>query len=239
MRGGLRAVVATTEGKRMPIRNDDTGSENLSRSEFAYTRLMAMIRSGELRGGQRLREVELAEQLGVSRTPVREALRRIGSEGLAQNSPGRGLVVTEYDKQQVRELYALRAVLEGAAAGLATRHASPAEIALMHEILERSVAALEAPGEMMRMNARFHSAIHEAAHNRYLAQALAQMSDALALLPGTTFAAPNRAREAHDEHLAILRALERRAPDEAEALARRHIELAGATRLRMMFGIES
>lgn len=223
----------------MAIRMEETASDNLSRAEYAYTQLMAMLRTGELRAGQRLREVELAEHLGVSRTPIREALRRIGSEGLAQNSPGRGFVVTEYDKPQVRELYALRAVLEGAAAGLAARHASPAEIELMREILERSVGALEAPEQMMRMNARFHQAIHEAAHNRYLEQALAQMSDALALLPGTTFAAPSRAREAHREHLDILQALERHAPEEAEALARRHIEMAGATRLRMMFGIEA
>jgi DNA-binding GntR family transcriptional regulator len=214
-------------------------SDDLSRADYAYSRLMEMIRSGALRPGQRLREIELSERLGVSRTPVREALRRIGAEGLAQNSSSRGFVITEYDKQQVRELYALRAVLEGAAAGFAARHASSSEIELMREILQRSVAALEVPEEMMRMNLRFHQAIHDAAHNRYLKQALSQMSDALALLPGTTYAAPNRALEAHGEHLAILEALERGAPEEAEALTRRHIELAGATRLRLMFGMEA
>lgn len=210
-------------------------SDDLSRAEFAYTQLKSMLRKGQLRAGQRLREIELADMLGVSRTPVREAIRRIASDGLIQVLPGRGMIVAEYDKQQVRELYALRGVLEGAAAQLAARHASPAEFEFMREILERSARVLDAPDEMAKLNAQFHRAIHEAAHNRYLEQALAQMSDSLALLPGTTFSEPNRAQAGHAEHLAILDALGRRMPEEAEKFARRHIDMAGATRLRMMF----
>ena len=213
----------------------DGPSNDLSRAEFAYVRLIAMLRSGELRAGQRLREIDLAERLKVSRTPVREALRRIASEGLANVIPGGGLAVTAYDKQQVRELYALRGVLEGAAAQFAALHASPTEIEFMSEMLDRCAGVLDAPDKMMRLNARFHSAIYEAAHNRYLVQALGQMSNALALLPSTTFAMPNRPATAHAEHLAVMDALTRRAPDEAERLMRDHIEKAGATRMRMMF----
>lgn len=223
----------------MMVKADDGASQDLSRAEYAYTTLKAMLRGGELRAGQRLREAELAVRLGMSRTPVREALRRLGSDGLAKLAPGRGLIVTEYDKQQVRELYALRAVLEGAAAGLAARHASRDEVKLMREMLEQSLDALDAPEDMMRINAAFHRAIHEAAHNRYLEQALGQMSDSLALLPGTTFAVRDRGREAYAEHLAILEALKRGDAEESEALARRHIELAGATRLRMMFASDA
>lgn len=211
------------------------GSEELSRAEYAYSRLMAMLRRGELRAGQRLREVELAESLNISRTPVREALRRIAADGLIRILPGRGMVVAEYDKQQVQELYAMRGVLEGAAAQLAALHASPAEIDLMREIVERSATTFASPDETMRLNTQFHRAIHQASHNRYIERALAQLSDSLALLPGTTFAQPGRPTAAHAEHLAILNALERRMPDEAEKLARRHIEMAGVTRLRMMF----
>lgn len=219
----------------MASRDGESPSDDVSRAEHAHSRLMGMLRSGELRAGQRLREVDLAKRLGVSRTPVREALRRIDSDGLAQAAPGRGLIVAEYDKQQVRELYALRAVLEGAAASMATQHASPAEIELMNDILEQCASALNVPDEMMRMNIRFHQAIHQAAHNRYLEKALAQMSDSLALLPGTTFAEVGRAKEAHAEHRAILAALEQRLPEQAESLARQHIARAGAARLRLMF----
>lgn len=213
----------------------DGPPDDLSRAEFAYQRLVAMMRKGELRPGQRLRELELADRLKVSRTPIREALRRVASEGLAQVYPGRGLAVTEYDKQQVRELYALRAVLEGTAAQFAALHASPAEIELMGEILDKCTDVFDIPDEMMRMNVQFHNTIHEAAHNRFLVQALEQISNALALLPGTTFAMPERPTAAHAEHMAIMDALRRRASDEADRLMRAHIAKAGATRMRMMF----
>jgi DNA-binding GntR family transcriptional regulator len=210
-------------------------SEDLSRAEYAYTQLMTMLRTRELRGGQRLRENELAERLGVSRTPIREALRRIAADGLIQVVGGRGLIVAEFDKQQVRELYALRGILEGAAAQLAARHASPSDFEMMRSILARSAEAIGSPEDSMKLNTQFHRAIHDAAHNRYLEQALSQMSDSLALLPGTTFSAPGRAVTAHAEHLAIVEALEERRSDDAEQLMRRHIEIAGATRMQMMF----
>jgi len=210
-------------------------SDDLSRAEFAYTRLMQMLRTQELRAGQRLREIDLAERLGVSRTPVREALRRIASEGLITLVAGRGLVVTEFDKQQVRELYAMRGILEGAAAQLAARNASTADLGMMRHILERCGAAIDSPDESMRLNTQFHRTIHQAAHNRYLEQALANMADSLALLPGTTFNLPDRAAIAHAEHSGIVDALAQREADRAEQLMRRHIEFAGAARVQMMF----
>ena len=85
------------------------------------------------------------------------------------------------------------------------------------------------------MNWLFHATIHEAAHNHYLAQALSQLSDSLALLPRTTFEVRSRTEEARKEHLAMLEAIERRAPEEADRLARKHIENAGAARIQMMF----
>src|SRR5690242_713975 len=107
-----------TENQSM---SGDTVDQDLSRAEFAYRRLQASIRSGELRPGQRMRESELANLLNVSRTPIREAIRRLSSEGLVVLGPSRGMMVAELDKQQVRELYSLRATVEGAAARLAAQ----------------------------------------------------------------------------------------------------------------------
>jgi DNA-binding GntR family transcriptional regulator len=214
-------------------RNDP--SEGRSRAEFAYDQLKARLRSGELKAGQRLREAELAETLNVSRTPVREALRRIASDGLVQVVAGRGLIVAEFHQRQVRELYALRALLEGGAAMLAAQLASSSDLAMMKELLDASEAVTDSPAQTATLNARFHRVIHEAARNRYLEQALAQMSDSLALLPGTTFSEPGRAEVALREHRAILNALVRRDPERAERVAREHIEKAGAARIRMMF----
>ena len=94
------------------------------RGEFAYAQLRADIRGGKLMPGDRLRETEIADRLNVSRTPVREALKRLESEGLVVFSQPRGMTVAELAPGQVLELYAMREVLEGAAARFAAEHAS-------------------------------------------------------------------------------------------------------------------
>src|SRR5690606_25674086 len=105
----------------------------------------------------------------------------------------------------------------------------------MRSVLARGLEAIGDPGEMARLNSMFHTVIRDAARNRYLAQALIQLSDSLALLPGTTFEAPDRTEAGQREHEAILAAIEARKPEEAEQLARQHIEAARLTRMRMMF----
>jgi len=208
--------------------------DELSRAEFAYRRILAGIRSGEFKPGRRMREAELASQLGVSRTPIREAIRRLSSEGLVTFAASRGMMIAQLDKQQVRELYSLRSTLEGAAARLAAQHASSGEIIAMRSLLERSFGEND-PVRTARLSGEFHRTIYEAAHNRYLARALAQLAESLALLPGTTFEVAGRLESAREEHGAILRAIEERRPEDAEALARRHIDIAGQTRMKMMF----
>ena len=208
--------------------------QDLSRAELAYKRLRQGIRVGEFRPGERLREAELATRLNVSRTPIREAIRRLASDGLIEVAPSRGVMIIKLDKQQVRDLYALRETLEGTAARMAAQHASSAEIATMRELLEAGKAVQE-PRQLAHLNQLFHQAIQDAAHNRYLAQALVQLSDSLALLPGTTYEVPGRAEAAYQEHLAIVEAINSRELEKAEELARHHIAMAGQTRIRMMF----
>ncbi len=213
------------------------GDQNLSRADFVYQRLRDGIRSGAFRPGDRMREAALAAKLNVSRTPIREAIRRLASEGLLEVAPSRGVMIIQLDKQQVRELYALREALEGTAARLAAQHASQSEISEMRELLEDPASKGDNPEVIAKINRLFHRTIHDAAHNRYLAQALDQLSDSLALLPGTTFAAPGRAKAAHAEHSAILAAIEKRDAEKADEAARSHIRAAGQTRMRMMFEI--
>lgn len=207
---------------------------NLSRAEIVYRQIRLDIRRGRFRPGDRLRETELAENLSVSRTPVREAINRLVSDRLVEVGPSRGVNVVQLDRQQVRELYALRESLEGTAAASAALHASAAEIELMYEILETSKSA-GGSKDSAAENIRFHQTIYEASHNRYLARALEQLSDWLALLPGTTFEAPGRKEAAIEEHRKILDAIADRNTDKAETAAREHIRCAGQTRFRMMF----
>ncbi|MEJ2027604.1 MAG: GntR family transcriptional regulator [Limibacillus sp.] len=178
----------------------------------AYDQLLAAIDSGELPPGSRLRESQLAERFGISRTPVREALRRLEAQGLVAHEPHRGVVVAQLDYDQLGELYAVREVLEGTAARLAARHASPEEI----EILRDLVADHEA-------NKRFHRQINRACHNRYLNAMLENMRVNLALLSGTTFTLAERRQVVAAEHAGIVEAIAEGDEEKAEMLARRHI----------------
>lgn len=222
--------------RRTARAQEDAPDRQLSRAEFVYKKLREGIRFGEFKPGQRLREAELATELKVSRTPIREAIRRLASDGLVEVAPSRGVMIIELDKQQVRELYALRAVLEGAAARFAAQHATTDEVREMRALL-KLIEKAKKSSDIAHFNRLFHTAIGEAAHNRYLTQALSQLADSLALLPGTTFEAPGRTDEANQEHVAILDAIEARDAERAEDAARRHIQNASVARMWMMFDL--
>ncbi len=222
-------VVAIPIKKRKPA-----SSENRSRADHVSKRIREAIRTGRYAPGERIRETEVATWLGVSRTPVREALRRLESEGLVGFESWRGVVVAKLDRQQVSELYAMREVLEGAAARLAARHIDDAEIDMLSVLLERADASADVPEKLAAINRQFHETIYAAAHNRYLLQTLEQLRNALALLRGTTFAVPGRAKTAATEHKKIVEEIRKRDPDRAEEAARAHIAAAHRARLRLM-----
>ena len=145
----------------------------------AYARLREAIDAGELRPGMRLREEDLAIRLEMSRTPLREAVRRLEAEGFFTRD-SRTLVVATLDHQAVSELYAMREVLEGTVAAFAARHASEGEVALLRDLHAIEAGLLTRPQELARHNERFHSALYGAAHNRYLLKALNALRDARA-----------------------------------------------------------
>jgi DNA-binding GntR family transcriptional regulator len=206
-----------------------------SRGETAYGRLKEAIQAGDLTPGQRIRENEMASWLEMSRTPVREALRRLEADGLLTSTPYRGMVISELDHQAVMELYSMREVLEGTAAGLAARHASGAEIAVLKDIVDNELDAVGDPRRIASHNKHFHGALYRVAHNRYLLKTLNVLSDAMALLGMTTMAITGRSETAHGEHLAVVAAIEAHDPVAAEAGMREHIRMAQRARLRLMF----
>ncbi|SHJ40390.1 transcriptional regulator, GntR family [Roseomonas rosea] len=196
----------------------------------AYERVKAAIRDGSLPPGLRLTEADLVTRLGISRTPVRQALTRLETEGLVSHEPRRGIVVSRPDHQQVIELYALREVLEGTAARFAAQHASEAELEALARLVAEEAAALERPAELSAINLRLHALLHRAAHNRYLLRALAQLTDTMALLP-TMLGDPGRAQQSHKEHGALLEALSQRNGAAAEAAMREHLRSAQQHRI--------
>src|SRR5215468_10620135 len=112
-----------------------------SRADFVFETLRDAIWDGRIARGVRIREEEIARNLGVSRTPVREALQRLQQRGLLVVGAGRGLVVAELTHLQVVELYGMREILEGSAARFAARHASDTEIEILYRLQEELRAA--------------------------------------------------------------------------------------------------
>ncbi len=211
----------------------DDSFQNTSRAEYVYQHLRQAIRDGRFQQGDRIREDDIAKSLGVSRTPVREALRRLQARGLLDFGSGHGLGIVELSRVQVLELYAMRELLEGAAACLAAQHATPTEVGYMRHLLNQFRATRD-PQQLASINRTFHRTIRDAAHNRYMVRSLNDLNEALALLRGTTYSILGRPETADIEHRAILDAIEKGDPDTAESEARAHIRMAQSLRMQMI-----
>jgi DNA-binding GntR family transcriptional regulator len=213
------------------------GARRGSHVESAYENLRALILQGVLRPGDPIREGAVAARLGVSRTPVRDALQRLVADGLLIRGGPRGLAVRQLDQQQIVELHALREVLESMAAQLAARHASEPEIWALRDLVRRQREALsEGPGLQTQLNNLFHSGIAQAARNRYLAADLQELIGSSALMGGTGAVPDVRRAAAVDEHERIVDAIERRDGPAAAATAARHVRATCELRLALLFG---
>ncbi len=201
-----------------------TGQEaDLPRSELVYREIQNWINEGEFHPGERLRETVVCERLGVSRTPVREAIRRLQAEGRVIIEAQRGAVIAELQAQEMIELYTVRIELEGFAAGLAAQHASEAEINLMRTLLHHSGTLGGDPRALNENNWKLHRAIHVAAHNRFLLQTFDTLANSLALLRGVKYIPPGRQEILFLEHQKIVDAIEARDRDGARSAAEAHV----------------
>lgn len=198
----------------------------------AFTLILDAIDAGVYRPGDRLVESELAERFGVSRTPVREALQRLETQAMLARD-GRSLIVASLDHNQLAELYVVRAELEGLAARLAAKHASPEEVRVLRGMIDEDRAHLGNPEELSRANRRFHRQLHLASHNRYLVQQLELVHRSMALLATTSLAAEGRGATALAEHSAIVEAIAAGDGAAAEAALKAHISQAFETRLKL------
>jgi len=198
----------------------------------AYSLILDAIDSHAYVPGDRLVESELADRFGVSRTPIREALQRLETQGLLTRD-GRSLIVASLDHTQMAELYVVRGELEGLAARLAARHATPEEVGVLREMLSEDHAHLNDPDAMSRANRRFHKQIHLASHNRFLVQQLDLVHRSMALLATTSIAAEGRPQDTLAEHETIVQAIEDGNGNAAYEALRDHISKAYITRLKL------
>lgn len=202
--------------------------------EEAYARMLRAIRDGIFPPGTRVREIQVAKWLKMSRTPVRQAVQRLEAEGLLTMAPRAGLTVTEVDSNLVRELYAMREVLEGTAARLAAEWASPAEVQALQELIVEEGAA-QRPNLSVDRNRHFHGLVYRSAKNRFLLKSLSALHDSLVLLGRSTLENKVRVRNAAAEHAQVVEAIAARDAERAEKVMRRHIRNSYEERLKLLF----
>ena len=207
-------------------------SETKSGQKDAYQLILDAIDTGVYKPGDRLVESDLADRFGVSRTPIREALQRLETQSLLTRD-GRSLIVSSLDHNQLAELYVVRSELEGLAARLAARHATPEEVRVLRDMVETDRKNVDNPEALSRANRRFHKQIHLASHNRYLVQQLDLVHRSMALLATTSLAAEGRGTAALSEHEKIVAAIEAGDGDSAYQALRAHISKAFETRLKL------
>jgi DNA-binding GntR family transcriptional regulator len=199
--------------------------------------IRAAILSGHFKPGDRLIEDRLAEEFGVSRNPIREAMRTLASEGLIEVTARRGAVVASLSAQEAQELLEVRATLEAANARLASRRRDPVVLDRLNAILQRGTEAIEAGRvtDLPGLNDAFHTHLAQAGHNRVLADLMKTLRDRSAPLFrgfGLDFA-----RASWAEHAGILRAVIAGDAEMASLLAYRHVINAGSLQSRDLGGV--
>ena len=207
-------------------------TDTRSPQKDAYALILEAIDSHIYTPGDRLVESELADRFGVSRTPIREALQRLETQNLLTRD-GRSLIVASLDHTQLAELYVVRGELEGLAARLAARHATPEEVRVLQDMLAEDHKLSDDPEALSRANRRFHKQIHLASHNRFLVRQLDLVHRSMALLATTSLAVEGRIAGTLEEHSRIVEAISAADGDAAYAALRDHISKAYVTRLKL------
>jgi DNA-binding GntR family transcriptional regulator len=208
-------------------------------ADRAYSALRTGILSGRHGFGERLGEIEIAAELGLSRTPVREALRRLGSEGLVEVLPNRGARVRTWTAQDLEESYELRAVLEGLAARRAAARIEPAVLAEMDDLTDRMIAVDPSLGhrpagdfdELAALNGRFHGLITAAAGSAHLAATLGGLVQLPLVMQTYRRYTPAALARSHAHHREIVDALRAGDGAWAESVMRSHVLAARAVLL--------
>ncbi|MQA09422.1 MAG: FCD domain-containing protein [Pseudonocardiaceae bacterium] len=194
-------------------------------AEQAYVALRDAILGHELPPGTRLSVPDIAQRLGISRSPAREAIARIAYEGLAQVGPHRGAVVSDIRAEDLLEIYSLREVLEGLACRLASQRLEEPDVARLRSILDEHRHAVDT-GDVARhyeLDQAFHAAIRELTRNNRLIESLDRLQGQIRVAMYTTRRSPGGTPQALSEHWVIFEALTSADPDRAERAGRAHI----------------
>ena len=188
-------------------------------------RIREMIRKGLLKKGDRIVEKHFCEEMGISRTPLREALRILHKEGLVNLAPNKGAYVAEPSIQEIREMFDVMSILEGACAKAATERMTEAnlqKIERLHQKLEQHYQMRDHE-KYLRVNQRYHSLIQEMTGNKTLNEVINGLRQKILLYRYRQLYQPERFDRSIQEHRAILEAFRRKDPAAAETAMKTHL----------------
>ena len=199
--------------------------DRVSLSIRVYDHVKRRIVANELPFGSKLTEDELAKELGISRTPIREALNRLAQDRLVTVSPGRGAFVATFSFDDMVQLLEIRETLEGMAARLASNRITKETLEKLRQRLEATTQKQEHNGYKGYLDADrdFHECVISACGNHHLSQLMKSLQDRIQMLRSRSVMLPGRARNSFQEHMEIIDALSARDPDLAEEKIRTHI----------------
>lgn len=220
-------VNSQNERRLVPIKLD--GYKPLR--DVVFETLRDAIITQVLKPGERLMEIQLADEMGVSRTPVREAIRKLELEGLVVMVPRKGAYVAGVSMKDIHEVYEVRSALEMLAVTLAAERITEEELdALERQVLRESEEEEKADDgdldSIIYIDSSFHDIIYQAAHNQRLVQFINILQEQLQRFRAASLSKPGRSKTALEEHKKIVEALSERNGELASKLARDHIENA-------------
>ena len=195
--------------------------------EIVFESMRDAILNGVLKPGERLMEIQLAEELGVSRTPVREAIRKLELENFVVMIPRKGAYVAGVSLKDVADVFEIRSALEGLAAGLAAERVTDEELEQMEQaLLFRGNEAEISLEQIVKSDTDFHALVYRASRNERLIQILENLREQIQRFRSTSLAVPGRNKLAIEEHRMIVEALRNHDSEAAQSLAMAHIVTA-------------
>lgn len=196
--------------------------------ELVLDAIREAIISGTLKPRERLMEIQLAEELGVSRTPIREALRKLELEGFIVMVPRKGAYVADFSFKDIADVFEIRAALESLAAGLAAERITDEELENMERLLAEKAEAIvrDDMDKLIEVDTKFHEAIYQASRNKRLWAIINNLREQIQRCRTTSLAVPGRRKESLEEHRVIVEAIQSRDPVLSRQVAQDHIENA-------------
>jgi DNA-binding GntR family transcriptional regulator len=193
-----------------------------------YDYLYNAIRTGDIKAGQTLTERDLAEKIGVSRTPVREAIRKLEEQGLVTHVPHKGVKVITLTVEKVKQLYEVRELLEGLAARTLSQIRTPEMMEELTGFVERAEKEAIAGNirELSEINSEFHLALARLSENFYLEAIMTMLQTQIGLMMSTSLSHAGRPLQNIEEHKKMIDAIQSGDGDFAESMARFHVRKA-------------